>query len=175
MTSRFKLDRIDFQILDHLQRMGRCSNVELAEMVGLSPSPCLSRVKRLQEVGVIEGFGAHVALARLGDYLIVFSEVTIDAHRRQYLRRFEEAAAAVPEIMECYNVSGGYDFLIRIVARSVSHFQTVMDGLLEADLGIRKFQSYVVLRVPFVKHELPLDRLFGTDRPGDIDEDAPED
>ncbi|RVQ66390.1 Lrp/AsnC family transcriptional regulator [Croceicoccus ponticola] len=160
MQSRFALDRIDFKILDHLQKMGRCSNVELAEMVGLSPSPCLSRVKRLQQAGVIEGFGAHVALARLGDYLIVFSEVTIDAHRRQHLRRFEKAAAAVPEIMECYNVSGGYDFLLRIVARSVSHFQEVMEGLLVADLGIRKFQSYVVLRVPFVKHELPLDRLF---------------
>jgi DNA-binding Lrp family transcriptional regulator len=172
MRSRFELDRIDFKILDHLQRMGRCSNVELAEMVGLSPSPCLTRVKRLQQVGVIEGFGAHVALAQLGDYLIVFSEVTIDAHRRQYLRRFEQAAEAVPEIMECYNVSGGYDFLLRIVARSVSHYQGVMDALLEADLGIRKFQSYVVLRVPFVKHELPLDRLFGEDRAGRIVEDS---
>ncbi len=174
MTSRFELDRIDFKILDHLQRMGRCSNVELAEMVGLSPSPCLSRVKRLQQVGVIEGFGAHVALARLGDYLIVFSEVTIDAHRRHYLRRFEDVAEAMPEIMECYNVSGGYDYLIRIVARSVSHFQTVMDALLEADLGIRKFQSYVVLRVPFVKHELPLDRLFGQNRTALDSEDAPD-
>ena len=81
--------------------------------------------------------------------------------RNHILCRFEEAAEAVPEIMECYNVSGGYDFLLRIVTRSMSHFQGIMEGLLQADLGIEKFSSYVVLRVPFVKHELPLDRLFG--------------
>ena len=63
--------------------------------------------------------------------------------------------------MECYNVSGGYDFLVKIVVRSMAHFQSVMDGLLEADLGIEKFSSYVVLRVPFVKHEYPLPLLFG--------------
>jgi len=161
VRSRFDLDRMDFKILDLLQRSGRCSNVELAEMVGLSATPCLTRVKRLQRIGVIQGFGAHVALAQLGDYLIVFSEVTISGHRRQHLRRFAEAAAAVPEIMECYNVSGGYDFLLRIVTRNVSHFRGIMDALLQADLGIEKFSSYIVLRVPFVKHELPLDRLFG--------------
>jgi DNA-binding Lrp family transcriptional regulator len=166
MRSGFDLDRMDFKILDHLQRMGRCSNVELADTVGLSASPCLTRVKRLQKIGVIEGFGAHLALAQLGDYLIVFCEVTISGHRRQHLQRFEEAAERVPEIMECYNVSGGYDFLLRIVTRSVSHFRAVMDSLLQADLGIEKFSSYIVLRVPFVKHELPLDRLFGEERNG---------
>lgn len=161
MRLGLKLDRLDFRILAHLQRMGRCSNVELADMVGLSPSPCHTRVRRLQKIGVIEGFGAHLAMTKLGDFLIVFTEITISNHRRKDLRRFEEAAEVFPEIMECYNVSGGYDFLLRIVTRSVSHFQSVMDALLEADLGIEKFSSYIVLRVPFVKHELPLDRLFG--------------
>ncbi|MEO6359778.1 MAG: Lrp/AsnC family transcriptional regulator [Sphingomicrobium sp.] len=161
MRSELKLDRMDFKILAHLQRMGRCSNVELADRVGLSASPCLTRVKRLQSIGVIEGFGVHLAMTKLGDFLIVFTEVTISNHRRKDLRRFEEAAKMFPEIMECYNVSGGYDFLLRIVARSVSHFQTVMESLLEADLGIEKFSSYIVLRVPFVKHEVPLDQLFG--------------
>jgi DNA-binding Lrp family transcriptional regulator len=161
MRSRIKLDRIDFKILAHLQRMGRCSNVELADKVGLSPSPCLCRVKRLQKIGVIEGYGAHLGMTKLGDFVIVFTEVTISNHRRNDLRRFEEAAENVPEIMDCYNVSGGYDFLLRIVTRSVSHFQQVMEFLLEADLGIEKFSSYIVLRIPFAKHELPLDRLFG--------------
>ncbi len=160
MRSELELDRIDFRILAHLQRMGRCSNIELADVVGLSPSPCLARVKRLEKIGVIEGFGAHLALARLGEFLVVFTEITISNHRRKDLRRFEAAAEEFPEIMECYNVSGGYDFLMKIVTRSVSHFQTVMDALLEADLGIEKFSSYIVLRVPFTKHELPLDKLF---------------
>lgn len=161
-----KLDRMDFKILAQLQRIGRCSNVELADLVGLSPSPCLMRVKRLQRIGVIEGFGAHLAMAMLGDFLIVFAEITISNHRRKDLRRFEEAAEMFPEIMECYNVSGGYDFLLRVVTRSVSHFQSVMESLLEADLGILKFKSYIVLRVPFLKHELPIDRLFGEERDG---------
>ena len=161
MRSELELDRMDFKILTHLQRMGRCSNVELADVVGLSPSPCLTRVKRLQKIGVIEGFGAHLAMAKLGDFLIVFTEITISNHRRKDLRRFEEAAETFPEIMECYNVSGVYDFLLRIVTRSVSHFRSVMDRLLEADLGIEKFSSYIVLRVPFVKHEIPIDQLFG--------------
>lgn len=160
MRSALKLDRMDFKILAHLQRMGRCSNVELADVVGLSPSPCLTRVKRLQKIGVIEGYGAHLAVPKLGDFLIVFTEVTIRRHRRADLQSFEEAAAKFPEIMECYNVSGGYDFLLRMLTRSVSHFQSIMDSLLEADLGIEKFSSYIVLRVPFVKHEIPLDRLF---------------
>jgi DNA-binding Lrp family transcriptional regulator len=161
MRTRVELDPTDFKILAHLQRMGRCSNVELADMVGLSPSPCLIRVKRLQKIGVIEGFGAHLAMTTLGDFLIVFAEITISSHRQKDLRRFEEAAEMFPEITECYNVSGGYDFLLKILTRSVSHFQTVMDSLLEADLGIEKFSSYIVLRVPFVKHEIPLDRLLG--------------
>lgn len=161
MRSGLKLDRMDFKILAQLQRKGRCSNVELADQVGLSPSPCLARVKRLQKIGVIEGYGAHLGMARLGDFVIVFTEVTISNHRRKDLRRFEEAAEQFPEIMDCYNVSGGYDFLLKIVTRSVSHFQQVMDSLLEADLGIEKFSSYIVLRIPFVKHEIPLGRLFG--------------
>jgi len=161
MRSVLKLDRMDFKILAHLQQMGRCSNVELAEQVGLSPSPCLTRVNRLQKIGVIEGFGVQLGLAKLGEFVIVFTEVTISNHRRKDMRRFEEAAEAFPEIMECYNVSGGYDFLLKIVTRSVSHFQSIMDSLIEADLGIEKFSSYIVMRVPFVKHQIPLDSLFG--------------
>jgi DNA-binding Lrp family transcriptional regulator len=161
MRSRVKLDRMDFKILAHLQRLGRCSNVELADSVGLSASPCLARVKRLEAAGVIEGFGAHLDLAKLGDFMIVFAEVTLRNHRREDLRRFEVAAETFPEIMDCYNVSGGYDFLLRIVTRSISHFQNIMDALLEADLGVEKFSSFMVLRVPFLKHAYPLDRLFG--------------
>ncbi len=164
MEPMLKLDRMDFKILEHLQRTGRCSNVELADMVGLSPSPCHTRVKRLEKIGVIEGYGAFLSMAKLGDCLIVFTEITISNHRRTDMRRFEEAAEKFPEIMDCYNVSGGYDFLLRIVTRSVSHFQSIMDALLAADLGIEKFSSYIVMRVPFVKHELPIDRLFGERR-----------
>ena len=87
------IDKFDLKILAHLQREGRCSNVELAYAVGLSQSPCLVRTKRLQQLGVIRGYGADTALEKLGEHVIAFSEVTISSHRRHDFRKFEEAAA----------------------------------------------------------------------------------
>jgi DNA-binding Lrp family transcriptional regulator len=154
------VDSLDFRILGHLQRAGRCSNVDLANQVGLSPSPCLARVKRLEDNGYIKSYGAHLELANLGEHIIVFTEVTMSEHRQRDFRRFEEAVGDCPEVMECYNVSGGYDYLLKVVVRSVAHYQELMDSLLQAEVGITRFFNYIVLRVPFIKHEYPLDRLF---------------
>ena len=90
MRSGVELDGMDLKILVHLQRTARCSNVELADQVGLSASPCLARVKRLEKIGVIESSGVHLALAKMGDVLIVFSEITISNHRRKDLRRLRK-------------------------------------------------------------------------------------
>jgi DNA-binding Lrp family transcriptional regulator len=150
------IDRFDLKILAHLQREGRCTNVELADAVGLSQSPCLVRTKRLQELGVIRGYGADIALEKLGSHVIVFSEVTISSHRRHDFRKFEQAAAAHREIVECYNVSGGYDYLLKVVATSVARFQELMERLLQDDIGIEKFNSRIVLRQPFDKRAIPL-------------------
>jgi DNA-binding Lrp family transcriptional regulator len=146
MSAAVSLNRLDLKILAHLQREGRCSNVELAGVVGMSESACLLRTKRLQEAGVIRGYGADIALEKLGRYVIVFSEVTISSHRRQDLHKFEEAVARHREIVDWYNVSGGYDYLLKIVAPSVSCFQELMERLLTEDIGITKFTSRIVLR-----------------------------
>jgi len=156
MCPAVSLDRFDLKILTHLEREGRCSNVELAEAVGLSQSPCLVRTKRLQESGVIRGYGADIALEKLGDYVIVFSEVTISSHRRPDFRKFEEAADRHCEIVEWYNVSGGYDYLLKIVAPSVACFQELMERLLQSDIGIAKFTSRIVLRQASGKRAHPL-------------------
>jgi len=150
------IDQFDLKILAHLQREGRCSNVELANAIGLSQTPCLARTKRLQQLGVIRGYGAHIALEKLGSHVIVFSEVTISSHRRHDFRKFEEAAAEHREIVECYNVSGGYDYLLKVVAPSVARFQELMERLLQDDIGIEKFNSRIVLRQPFDKRSYPL-------------------
>ena len=150
------IDPFDLKILVHLQREGRCSNVELADAVGLSQSPCLVRTKRLQQLGVIRGYGADIALEKLGEHVVVFSEVTISSHRRHDFRKFEEAAARHPEIVECYNLSGGYDYLLKVVAPSVARFQALMERLLQDDIGIEKFNSRIVLRQPFGKRSYPL-------------------
>jgi len=169
-----KLDRIDFKILAHLQQSGRCSNVDLADLVGLSPSPCLGRVKRLEEHGFIESYGAQLGLVKFGPVVIVFTEVMLKEHRKHDFVRFETKARDIPEIMDCYNVAGGYDYLMRIVARSVSHYHEVMESILKMDLGVERYFSYFVLRTPFSKHAYPLAELFGRDYPSDRDgaEDA---
>jgi DNA-binding Lrp family transcriptional regulator len=156
MRSTVSLDRFDLKILVHLQREGRCSNVELAEAVGLSPSPCLQRTKRLQDIGVIRGYGADIVLETLGSHVVVFSEVTIGSHRPADFRKFEAGVGKFGEIVECYNVSGGYDYLLKIVAPGVAHFQALMEQLLDADIGIEKFSSRIVLRQPLARRNSPL-------------------
>ncbi len=160
MRSSVTLDQFDIKILVHLQREGRCTNVELATAIGLSESPCLFRTKRLQELGIIRGFGADVALEKLGSYVIVFSEVTLSCHQPPDFRKFEAGAGKYREIVECYNISGGYDYLLKIVAPSVACFQALMERLLDDDIGIAKFSSRIVLRQPFSPRAFPLDVLI---------------
>ena len=165
MHTTASLDKFDIKILVHLQREGRCSNVELAAAVGLSESPCLLRTKRLQEIGVIRGYGADVALEKLGSHVIVFSEVTLSSHRPHDFRKFEAGAEKYREIVECYNISGGYDYLLKIVVPGIAYFQALMERLLEDDIGIGKFASRIVLRQPFGQREYPL-RILITGEPG---------
>jgi DNA-binding Lrp family transcriptional regulator len=164
MRSSASLDQFDIKILVHLQREGRCSNVDLSAAIGLSESPCLLRTKRLQEIGVIRGYGADVALEKLGSHVIVFSEVTIRNHRPHDFRKFETGAGKYHEIIECYNVSGGYDYLLKIVAPSVAYFQALMERLLEDNIGIEKFASRIVLRQPFDQRGYPLS-IIATGKP----------
>ena len=162
MNGPIKLDRIDLRILGHLQKNGRVTNVELASAVNLSPSPCLIRVKRLEQAGYITGYAAQVDLAKLGDTLTVFTEVTLSDHHRQDFARFENAIRAVDEVIECHLVSGGYDYLLKFIARGVNHYQTLMEDLLERNIGIEKYFSYIVIKSPFIKTHYPIERLFPT-------------
>ena len=101
MNGPLKLDRLDLRILSQLQKNGRITNVDLADAVGLSPSPCLIRVKRLEQAGYISGYGAQLRLEKLGDTLTVFTEVTLSDHHREDFVRFEAAIRGVDEILEC--------------------------------------------------------------------------
>ena len=153
------IDQFDLKILAHLQREGRCSNVDLANAIGLSQTPCLARTKRLEQVGVIRGYGAHIALDKLGDHVIVFSEVTISSHRRADFRKFEEAIDRYREIVEWFNLSGGYDYLLKIVVPGVAHFQALMERLLQDDVGIERFTSRIVLRQSSGRRAYPLNLI----------------
>ena len=160
MSEVFKLDRLDLRILTQLQKNARMTNVDLADAVSLSPSPCLIRVKLLEQAGYIAGYGAHLRLEKLGDTLTVFTEVTLNDHHREDFVRFETAIRDVDEIMECHLVSGGYDYLLRFLTRGVNHYQQVIEGLLERNIGIEKYFSYIVIKSPFVKTHCAIEKLF---------------
>ena len=157
-----KLDRIDLRILCHLQQNSRITNVILADAVGLSPSPCLIRVKRLEKAGYISGYGAYIRLEKLADVQIVFTEVTLSDHRREDFAKFEATIRNVDEIIECHLVSGGYDYLLKFMTRSVVHYQSVIESLLEQNLRIAKYFSYIVIKSPFIKHHYPLEKFIQT-------------
>lgn len=166
MTGAPKLDRIDLKILAQLQKSGRITNVELADAVGLSPSPCLTRVKRLEQAGFITGYGAQINLQKLGEYLTVFTEVTLHDHKRSDFSRFESRIRNIDEIVECHLVSGGYDYLLKFVARGVAHYQQIIEEMLDGNFGIEKYFSYIVIKSPFIKHHYPIQGLFGEQQKG---------
>jgi DNA-binding Lrp family transcriptional regulator len=161
MLTTPKLDRIDLKILAQLQKSGRITNVELADAVGLSPSPCLTRVKRLEQAGYIVGYGAQINLQKLGEFVTVFTEVTLEDHKSSDFVRFESKIRNIDEVIECHLVSGGYDYLLKFVTPGLTHYQTVIEGMLEGNLGIEKYFSYIVIKSPFVKTYYPMQKLFG--------------
>ncbi|KEP71303.1 Lrp/AsnC family transcriptional regulator [Thioclava sp. BHET1] len=161
MTTAYKLDRIDLKILTELQRNGRITNVELADKVALSPSPCLMRVKKLQQAGYITGYAAQINVARLGETLTVFTEFTLKNHRQIDFARFQEALERTESCVECHLVSGGYDYLAKFVCASISDYQTIMEALIDRqDVGIDKYFSFVVMKTPFERNSLPISLLF---------------
>lgn len=160
MSATLKLDRLDLRILAQLQKNGRMTNVDLADAVGLSPSPCLSRVRRLEQAGYIGGYSAQIRLDRLGDMLTVFTEVTLSDHRREDFARFENAVRQLDEIIECHLVSGGYDYLLKVITRGVNQYQALMESLLDQEIGIEKYFSFIVIKSPFIKTHYPIERLF---------------
>ncbi len=154
-----KLDPIDIKILHELQKNGRITNVELAELVNLSPSPCLIRVKKLQQEGYIIGYSARINVAKLGQALMVFTEFTLKNHRPSDFARFLQVIEKLEQVVECHLVSGGYDYLVKFVTSNISEYQMLMERLIELDIGIDKYFSFVVLKSPIIKPSMPL-RLF---------------
>ncbi|WP_199260850.1 Lrp/AsnC family transcriptional regulator [Paracoccus binzhouensis] len=160
MTPALKLDRIDIKILAELQKNGRITNVELADLVALSPSPCLMRVKKLQQAGYITGYSAQIDVAKLGETLTVFTEFTLKNHRPPDFARFQEALERIDSCIECHLVSGGYDYLTKFVTAGIVDYQNIIEALIDREVGVDKYFSFVVIKTPFVKTQIPLTRLF---------------
>lgn len=160
VKTRHKLDRIDVAILAELQKNGRITNVELAEQVNLSPSPCLMRVKKLQDAGYITGYTAQIDISKLGETLTVFTEFTLRNHRPNDFSKFQLELEKVENCVECHLISGGYDYLAKFVTSGIVDYQNTIENLIDKDVGIDRYFSFVVIKSTLSRSSLPLGRMF---------------
>ena len=155
-----KLDAIDLRILDAIQRDGRITKLALAEKAGLSPTPCWLRLRKLEKAGIVSGYHAHVAVRKVAPVASVMMEVTLGAHRQADFDRFERAVATIPEIVACWSVGGGVDYFLKIMAPDIDAYQRFVDGLLDRELGIDRYFTYIVTKTVKEETVLPLDTLL---------------
>lgn len=155
-----KLDRTDRRILALMQADGRISNLELADAVGLSPTPCSRRVKRLEESGVIERHVTLLNQSALGLKLTAIIGITMDRHTPDRFDNFEKTVKDYPEVMECAVVTGqAADYLLRVVVPDMEYYEKFLLGRLTRIAGVTGVHSSFVLRQVIQRTELPLDYI----------------
>jgi Lrp/AsnC family leucine-responsive transcriptional regulator len=144
-VSNRTIDDTDRRILGELERAGRITNVELARRCHLSPAACLARVRQLERAGFITGYRAILDPAKLGQTMTVFVEVKLDRTTRDAFARFAHAVAAVPEILECHMVAGGFDYLIKVRVANMDAYREVLTKFLVELPGVRETHTYAVI------------------------------
>lgn len=153
------LDPIDLEILSILQEDGRITNRNLAEQVGLSPSPCLERVRRLQDQGFIKRFTAVIDVEKLYDPVFVYAQMTLGNQGRGQQAQIEAHLRSQPQIVQLVEVSGDCDYIAHFVCPSIAEYQRVTADLLDdEDLGVERIVSHVVMRNVKETSGPPLDR-----------------
>ena len=155
MAAAHELDRIDRRILAALQADGRLTNQALSEQVALSPSACLARVKRLEKAGVIQGYHARLDPFRLAG-VVLFAEVTLEGHGAQDLERFDQAIAALPQVVEASHVSGAYDYLLKVVVTDLQEWTAIAQQLTTSGVGAGRINTHVLLRKPKIFKGYPV-------------------
>ncbi|QKV19346.1 Lrp/AsnC family transcriptional regulator [Oricola thermophila] len=156
-----RLDDRDIKILSILSREGRISKTDLARRINLSPTPCWDRLKRLEQAGVIQGYRAEISLKSIASHVVVFVVVELDNHRAETFQAFEKAVDAHDEIVACWALGGGFDYLMQVVARDIDSYQRLMDDMLERKAAVARYFTYIVTK-DVKAGGLPLDRLLGT-------------
>lgn len=142
-----RLDDRDLAILAALSTEGRLSKADLARRVNLTPTPLWERLRRLEEAGIIRGYRAEIALARIAPHVEIFVTAELAGHTPAHFRAFEEAVARFEAITAAWSLGGGLDYLLHVVARDIDAYQRMMDSLLESRAGIARYYTYVVTRV----------------------------
>lgn len=150
------LDRFDRSILQILQADGRISNTDLAQRVNLSESACLRRVRALEQSGLIERYAAILNQQKAGLPVNVFVNITLDRQDEPDLRKFEESVRKIPEVMECYLMTGDYDYTLRVVVADTADFERVHSKYLTRLPGVARVHSSFALRTVQKARELPM-------------------
>ena len=156
-----ELDEIDRRIIDQLQRNGRITNHDLSEAVGLSPSPCLRRVRQLEREGLINGYVALVSPEAVGLAVSAFVRVRLVSQDDRHMAEFEAAVADFPEVMECYLMTGDSDYQLRILTRSLSAFEDFLRQKLTHIAAVAGVNSSFALRPVVYRTALPVGALSG--------------
>ncbi|WP_394176717.1 winged helix-turn-helix transcriptional regulator [Thalassotalea litorea] len=147
------LDRIDLTILDTLQKDGRISNVELAKKVNLSPSPCLDRVRRLEDEGYVKRYGAVLNAEKLNIPMSAFIQVTLDRTKAEVFNDFRDEVVNIKEVAECHMVAGGFDYLLKLRVTDMNNYRDALGKVVELP-GVSQTHTYIVIEK--VKEDLGL-------------------
>lgn len=151
-----RLDDKDIEILTILQSDGRITNAELAKRVGLSAPSALQRVRGLERSGLIRGYVALLDHERLGLRTMVLAKISLSLHQDRPIEQFRKAVSSIPEIVECYHVSGEHDFLLKILVRDIRAYEALLREQLSKIKAIQKIESSFVLAVPKHTTQIPL-------------------
>ena len=151
-----KLDKAEKEILRILQTNARISNVELAEKIGLSESPCFRRTKHLEDSGMITGYSASLDQRQLGLQVTAFVQISLNKQSEEETLQFLSRVEAEEHIIECHAMSGSYDYLLKVVTRSMDHFSELsMQGILKFP-GVQDIESHFSLKEIKLSHSLPV-------------------
>ncbi len=140
------LDPIDIRILSALQRHGQLGKTKLSEQVALSPTACWARLTKLKAAGFIRAYHADIALGLIGDFTQVMVTVALSSHRKTDFDRFEGHIQRIDEITECIATGGGMDYVLKVYCARLADFQQLMESLLNAELNIDRYMTYIVTR-----------------------------
>ncbi len=152
------LDSLDRDIIDILQRNASISNIELSKTIGLSPSACLSRTKRLEDLGIIKQYAAIIDGKMVGIEIIAFTFVNLYPHNRKISNAFLSKVNGTPHILECYNITGNWDYLLKIAARDIAAYRDfAIDSLLTFP-GVNKIETNIVLSTDKQSFHLPVEK-----------------
>ena len=141
----YKLDERDIQILSILQSEGRITKTALADKLNLSLTPSWDRLQRLEEAGIIDSYGAKLSSSFLSNFHLVITEVELESHKQGQFARFEDAIMGFDEVLSCWSVGGGLDYILKVLVKDVVDYQDFLKRVLKADIGLRRYFSYAVL------------------------------